>query len=86
MHPCRRAAWVSLGYTSTRLRALQALGKRVNHPTHLVDAVLSVNEEQKRLVWRRLHKLYGSVKGLNLGVLGLTYKPGDQHLAAIGRN
>ena len=68
------------GTLARDLRALQALGKRVNHPTHLVDAVLSVNEEQKRIVWRRLHKLYGSVKGLNLGVLGLTYKPGTSTL------
>jgi UDPglucose 6-dehydrogenase len=68
------------GTLARDLRALQALGKRVNHPTHLVDAVLSVNEEQKGLVRRRLHKLYGSVKGLNLGVLGLTYKPGTSTL------
>jgi UDPglucose 6-dehydrogenase len=68
------------GTLARDLRALQTLGKRVNHPTHLVDAVLSVNEVQKRLVWRRLHKLYGSVNGLNLGVLGLTYKPGTSTL------
>jgi UDPglucose 6-dehydrogenase len=68
------------GTLARDLRALQALGKRVNHPTHLVDAVLSVNQEQKRLIWRRLHKVYGSVKGLNLGVLGLTYKPGTSTL------
>lgn len=68
------------GTLARDLRVLQTLGKRVNYPTHLVDAVLSVNEEQKRLVWRRLHKLYGSVNGLNLGILGLTYKPGTSTL------
>lgn len=68
------------GTLARDVRALQALGKRLNYPTYLMDAVLNVNEEQKCLVQRRLHNLYGSVSGLNLGVLGVTYKPGTSTL------
>jgi UDPglucose 6-dehydrogenase len=62
------------------LRALQKLGKRVGHPTHLFDAVLQVNEEQKRIVRRRLQALFGSLEGLSIGILGLTYKTGTSTL------
>jgi len=62
------------------LRALQALGKRVAHPTYLFDAVLEVNEEQKRIVYRRLNALFGSLERLTVGILGLTYKTGTSTL------
>jgi UDPglucose 6-dehydrogenase len=62
------------------LRALQALGKRVGHPTHLFDAVLEVNEEQKQIVYRRLNALFGSLERLTVGILGLTYKTGTSTL------
>jgi UDPglucose 6-dehydrogenase len=62
------------------LRALQALGQRVSHPTHLFDAVLEVNEEQKRIVYRRLSALFGSLERLTVGILGLTYKTGTSTL------
>jgi UDPglucose 6-dehydrogenase len=62
------------------LRALQALGKRVAHPTQLFNAVLEVNEEQKRIVYRRLNALFGSLERLTVGILGLTYKTGTSTL------
>ena len=62
------------------LRALQALGKRVAHPTYLFDAVLEVNEEQKRIVCQRLSSLFGSLERLTVGILGLTYKTGTSTL------
>ncbi|OGS01810.1 MAG: hypothetical protein A3G41_04210 [Elusimicrobia bacterium RIFCSPLOWO2_12_FULL_59_9] len=68
------------GTLARDLRALQAVGARLNCPTHLVDAVLAVNQEQRRIVFRRLSKVYGSVAGLTVGILGLTYKPGTSTL------
>src|SRR6202041_3307842 len=62
------------------LRALQALGKRVGHPTHLFDAVLEVNEEQKQIGPLRLNDLLGSLERLTVGILGLTYKTGTSTL------
>jgi UDPglucose 6-dehydrogenase len=52
-----------------------------------VDAVLEVNERQNRVVTRKLRKVYGSLEGLTVGILGLTYKPGTSTLrrsAALG--
>jgi UDPglucose 6-dehydrogenase len=68
------------GTLARDLRALEALGRRLNYPTYLTNAVLQVNEEQKRLVERRLRHLYGSFQGLTIGLLGLTYKPGTSTL------
>ena len=62
------------------LRVLQALGRSTRHPTHLVDAVLAVNQEQRRLVARRLKSIFGSLAGLTIGLFGLTYKPGTSTL------
>jgi UDPglucose 6-dehydrogenase len=62
------------------LRALQALGQRVKSPTMLVNAVLRVNEKQKKIVLKKLRQVYGSVANLELGFLGLTYKSGTSTL------
>ena len=62
------------------LRALQRLGRRVGHPTYLSNAVLDVNEEQKRIVHRRLKWVFGSLDGITVGILGLTYKTGTSTL------
>ncbi len=73
-----------LGFAGATLardvRSLQAVGKRVGHPTHLADAVLEVNEEQKRIVLRRLKEQFGSLDRLTVGLLGLTYKVGTSTL------
>lgn len=68
------------GTLARDLRALQSLGGRLNYPTHLVNAILEVNHEQRKIVFRRLCKIYGSVAGLTVGILGLTYKPGTSTL------
>jgi UDPglucose 6-dehydrogenase len=62
------------------IRALQGLGRRVGYPTDLFDAVIKVNETQKTIVIRRLTGLYGSLEGLTVGILGLTYKAGTSTL------
>ena len=81
MRHCYRADSDSLGPRwHVICGRLQALGKRVAHPTHLFDAVLEVNEEQKRIVYRRLNALFGSLERLTVGMLGLTYKTGTSTL------
>ena len=58
----------------------QELGDRLHYPTWLIDGVLHVNEQQKKLVTRKLEKIYGSVGKLKVGVLGLAYKAGTSTL------
>lgn len=58
------------------LRALQALGRAHSVSTAVADAVLDVNAARPGLVCRQLEAMYGDVRNLHVGVLGLTYKPG----------
>ncbi|MBT9147660.1 MAG: UDP-glucose 6-dehydrogenase TuaD [Syntrophomonadaceae bacterium] len=68
------------GTLARDLKILQNLGDRFSYETHLIDGVLKVNEQQNKLVIRKLQKIYGSVSNLTIGVLGLTYKAGTSTL------
>jgi UDPglucose 6-dehydrogenase len=58
------------------LRALQGLGRLHGLSTAVVDAAYDVNRTRAKLVHRLLRTAYDEVRGLHVGVLGLTYKPG----------
>lgn len=62
------------GTLARDLKVLKNLGDKFGYETHLINGVLKVNEQQNKLVIRKLTKVYGSIKGLTIGVLGLTYK------------
>ena len=68
------------GTLARDLKILQDLGDSLNYRTWLIDGVLQVNEQQKKLVIRKLEKIYGSVGKLTVGVLGLAYKAGTSTL------
>lgn len=68
------------GTLARDLKVLQGLGDRCGCDTHLIDGVLKVNEQQNKVVLRKLDRIYGSVKNLTVGVLGLTYKAGTSTL------
>ena len=55
---------------------LRALGKESGAETKLLDAIVNVNKAQNRIVAGKLKLVFGKIKGLKIGVLGLTYKPG----------
>lgn len=55
---------------------LQTLGKKGGTKTELLDAVMRVNSEQNMIIASKLKTIFGRFKGLKIGVLGLTYKPG----------
>jgi UDPglucose 6-dehydrogenase len=59
---------------------LQKLGKELDYPAYLINAVLRLNKQQNKVIIRKLEKIYGSVKNLKIGVLGLTYKAGTSTL------
>jgi len=68
------------GTLGREVRALQQLGREHERPTALVDATMSVNVTRARLVGQRLRAAYDSLAGLEVGVWGLTYKPGTSTL------
>jgi UDPglucose 6-dehydrogenase len=60
--------------------ALQELGRHHGCRMQLMDAVMSVNRDRALVVKQRLLNSYDSLRGLRIGVLGLTYKPGTNTL------
>jgi len=68
------------GHLARDLKVLKGLGRKLGYETHLIDGVLKVNEEQTKSVARKLERILGSLRGLSIGVLGLTYKPGTSTL------
>lgn len=76
--------WPGLGFAGGTLgreiRALQRLGQRQECETPMMDAVMTVNQARASLVGQRLQRIYDSLEGLQVGILGLTYKPGTSTL------
>jgi UDPglucose 6-dehydrogenase len=62
------------------LKVLMRLGKEYGFETPVINGVWRVNQRQNGVVIRKLEKIYGSVKDLTIGVLGLTYKAGTSTL------
>ena len=68
------------GTLARDLKILKNLGESSGCETPLINGVLRVNQQQNGLVVRKLQKIYGSVKNLTVGMLGLTYKAGTSTL------
>ena len=68
------------GTLARDLKILEKIGRDKRYETSLIDAVLLVNKRQNGLVKRKLGKIFGQIKGLKIGILGLTYKPGTSTL------
>jgi UDPglucose 6-dehydrogenase len=68
------------GTLGREIRALQRLGASHQTPTPLMDAVWQINAQRAQLVSRRLVAALGSLDGCQIGILGLTYKPGTSTL------
>lgn len=68
------------GTLARDLKILKNLGESSGCETPLVNGVLRINQRQNGLVVRKLQKIYGSVKNLTVGILGLTYKAGTSTL------
>jgi len=68
------------GTLARDLKVLKKIGNEKGYETLLLDSVFAVNQRQNGIVVRKLERIYGSVKGLSIGILGLTYKPGTSTL------
>ncbi len=68
------------GTLARDVQVLRKYGAERSYDTKLLDAVMAVNERRKHLILNKLTRLFGEVKGLQVGILGLTYKPGTDTL------
>ena len=68
------------GTLGREIRALQKLGAANQMPVPLMDAVWKINAERAQLVSRRLTSALGKLYGVQIGILGLTYKAGTSTL------
>lgn len=68
------------GTLARDVKVLQGLGNSTAYRPYLMDAVLRANEQQNSLPLLWLRKIHGSLEGLHVGVLGLTYKAGTSTL------
>ncbi|MCS7016587.1 MAG: UDP-glucose/GDP-mannose dehydrogenase family protein [Gemmatales bacterium] len=57
------------------LAALASLGRQHGQPLRIVEAVLEVNERQKRILLQKMRRHYGSLAGKVIAVWGLSFKP-----------
>lgn len=61
-------------------KALHWLSSMHKHELKTVRAAIDVNEKQKTVLIRKAHKYYPNLAGINVAVLGLTFKPGTDDL------
>ena len=62
------------------IRALSFLADQHGHSTHLFDEILEINERQKELFFSKILTHYCSLKGKNLAIWGLSFKPDTDDL------
>lgn len=56
-------------------RALSSVARQYECSSRIVDAVIEVNEKQGEQMLLKIRKLTGNLKGKNIAVLGLAFKP-----------
>jgi UDPglucose 6-dehydrogenase len=57
------------------MRALAHMAEEAGLHPHLLQAVMDINEDQRRLVLTKLTAILGSLSGCTTGMLGLAFKP-----------
>jgi UDPglucose 6-dehydrogenase len=56
-------------------RALSSVARQFNCESLIVDAVIEVNQRQRRQMLEKIEKLVGKLEGTTIAVLGLAFKP-----------
>jgi len=56
-------------------RALASVARHFDCSSHIVDAVIEVNQQQGEQMMIKIRKLVGALKGKTIAVLGLAFKP-----------
>jgi len=78
--PLRPGLGFAGGTLARDLKALTAVAGRDGVRLDLLESVLAVNRRQNGRLAEKLRRFYGSLAGLKIGVLGLTYKAGTSTL------
>jgi UDPglucose 6-dehydrogenase len=68
------------GTLARDVQTLRGIGDRYGIETPLLDGLWVSNEQQNKLVVRRLKSYLGELPGRSVAILGLTYKPGTSTL------
>ena len=56
-------------------RALSVIGRQYDSPTTIVDAVIDVNDRQRKSMLAKIEKIVGRLRGKRAAVFGLSFKP-----------
>jgi len=62
------------------LKVLDERNRRAEGDANIFGLIHSLNKERKETIVRRIEKILSGIKGRNMGLLGLTYKPGTSTL------
>ncbi len=57
------------------VKALARMAEQMGYHPELLEAVMEINRDQRRLVVEKLRDLLGTLRGQTIGLLGLSYKP-----------
>jgi len=68
------------GTLARDVQVLRSYGDVKDHDTKLLDAIMEVNNRRKHLVFNKLKNLFEDITSIQVGILGLTYKPGTDTL------
>ncbi|MDI6856229.1 MAG: nucleotide sugar dehydrogenase [Candidatus Thermoplasmatota archaeon] len=68
------------GTLARDIQILREIGDLNKFDTKLLDAVKEVNDNRKHFIFNRINRLFGHVTSIQIGILGLTYKPGTNTL------
>lgn len=63
------------GTLARDIQVLRELGRKDRRPTRILDAVLLVNQERIQDIKEKVSQRYPKLEKIQLGLLGLTYKP-----------
>lgn len=62
------------------IQTLKRIAKDKKYKTKLLNAIYSVNQDRVPMLLGKIITIYPSLKGMNVGILGLTYKPNTDTL------
>lgn len=82
--PLRPGLGFSGGTLSRDLRILEKLANEFGIKPNLIETIIEINYRQNILIVEKLQKMFETLDGVTIGILGLTYKAGTNTLRRSG--